>query len=342
MQTHIEGQEFIPRCGLCGSKETERLFAAEDHIFGHAFWLVKCKGCSFVYTNPRPTHENLAQYYPNRYYGTDGLRFRFGLENVVHFFRKWLATRIERRFDHPGKVLEVGSGRGSLLQELHLRRWQAVGTEYSADISISTSKHMGIDIILSSDLLDCEFPDNHFDLIICYHVLEHLPDPIVTIAEMRRILQPHGILILAVPNFGGWVSQWTKKHWFAIDVPRHLSHFTPLTIEEALSSTGFATLQKRTLSFEQDVFGFAQSIMNKAGFQYNLFYDLIRRQNARLSLKSINWQGSTIKLVLIALFGIFLCLVGLPIVIVAALFRKGGTLEYWVSPTHPIVESSKH
>lgn len=340
MQIDSQGQEIVEQCGICGGKETDRLFAAEDHIFGHVFSLVKCRRCSFVYTNPRPNPEYLGRYYPNSYYGIDGLRFRFGLEKVVHFFRQRLTNRIENKFDHPGWVLEVGSGRGTLLKELHLRGWQAVGTEYSTSIATSTSKHMGIQIFHSPDLVECKFPDNQFDLIVCYHVLEHLTDPLKTLAEMRRILKCNGVLIVAVPNFGGWVSQLTREHWFAIDVPRHLSHFTPQTLERAFDSTGFVPFQKTTLSLEQDVFGFAQSILNMVGFQFNAFYDLIRGQNAKLRPITVMRSGDYIKLFYVGVFGIMLCLIGLPFVILASLFHKGGTLAYWTHPSPPLLESS--
>jgi predicted SAM-dependent methyltransferase len=120
--------------------------------------------------------------------------------------------------------------------------------------------------------------------VVCYHVLEHLPDPIGTLTEIRRILRPSGLLLIAVPNIGGLIARICKEHWLGVDVPRHLFHFSPETLKIALSRTGFDEQSLSTLSLEQDIFGFSQSMMNMLGF-YNVFYDFIRSPEARMRHK---------------------------------------------------------
>jgi SAM-dependent methyltransferase len=316
--------ESLP-CALCGSASAEALFSAQDHSSRERFELTRCTQCGFVSTRPRPEGAQLSRYYPPAYYGQAGRRFRGGLEWAVHFFRQRLAEQIDGRFARPGRALEVGSGRGTLLAELARRGWQAVGTEYSAALAEASINNLGVQVYPAPDLRDCMFEAGSFDVAVCYHVLEHLPDPLETLREIRRVLQPQGVLLLAVPNFGGWLARWSGPNWFALDVPRHLGHYTPRTLQVALDTSGFIVMRRSTLSLEQDVFGFAQSALNMAGFPFNIFYDLIRSQSARLRYQA----GRRGRDLTVMVLGGALVAVGLPLACVAAAAGQGGTLEVW-------------
>ncbi len=55
------------------------------------------------------------------------------------------------------------------------------------------------DAVTYLDLLDIDYPDGHFDFILCNHVLEHIPDDATAMAEMYRVLTPGGTLLVTVP-----------------------------------------------------------------------------------------------------------------------------------------------
>jgi SAM-dependent methyltransferase len=55
---------------------------------------------------------------------------------------------------------------------------------------------------LQMDLTEIALPDDSFDLILASHVLEHIPDDVAAMRQLRRILRPGGIAILAVPYWG--------------------------------------------------------------------------------------------------------------------------------------------
>ena len=327
--------ENITSCQLCGCKDQELIYVAHDHYSQKSFSLVRCVNCSLVFTNPRPSGDELGEYYPPSYYGEAGQRFHPLIERVVHFFRKRLAEKIDSHFPSGGRVLEIGSGRGSLLSELAEKGWTAVGTEYSENLVREVADTPGVKVYPTPKLQDCNFPDQYFNVIICYHVLEHLPDPIRTLREIHRIIDPQGLLIIAVPNIGGFTARLSKDHWFAIDAPRHLFHFTPETLEAVLSQTGFSIITRSTLSLEQDVFGFAQSILNLLGFPNNVFYDLIRSPTGRMRYKfSRIWSiPGFIKYISVITLGGFLSGIGLIVAPTTAIFCKGGTVEYWSNPT---------
>lgn len=65
-------------------------------------------------------------------------------------------------------------------------------------------RYTSIDLIspramLKMDITDLKFPSNTFDLIICFHVLEHVRDDLAAISELRRVLKNTGLAIIDVP-----------------------------------------------------------------------------------------------------------------------------------------------
>lgn len=52
---------------------------------------------------------------------------------------------------------------------------------------------------LQLDLTDCSLPDESFDLVLCLHILEHIPDDAAAMHELRRIIRPDGTVVLDVP-----------------------------------------------------------------------------------------------------------------------------------------------
>ena len=52
---------------------------------------------------------------------------------------------------------------------------------------------------VKADICNLPFPDDQYDLILCNHVLEHIPDDLKAMAELYRVLKKDGILIAQVP-----------------------------------------------------------------------------------------------------------------------------------------------
>lgn len=74
-------------------------------------------------------------------------------------------------------------------------------------------------------------PNESFDIISMWHVLEHVPLLNERIEDLKRLIKPDGLIIIAVPNCNSYDAKVYKENWAAYDVPRHLYHFTPKDIE---------------------------------------------------------------------------------------------------------------
>lgn len=107
------------------------------------------------------------------------------------------------RTKHPlpknSKVLEVGFGNGSFLAFAKRKEWDVTGTEVNAEL-VETARSNGFKVELTDTL--SIFPDNSFDLIVAFDVLEHIPQDLLPnfIADAKRILKKGGCLIARFPN----------------------------------------------------------------------------------------------------------------------------------------------
>ena len=104
-------------------------------------------------------------------------------------------------------------------------------------------------------LHDARYPDGSFDSMSMYHVLERTPDPVVVLAECRRILKPGGELFVGVPNFDSLVRTWIGWLWSGLDLPRHLHQFRADSIRRAARRAGLEVVQLETESFPEHVEG---------------------------------------------------------------------------------------
>ncbi|HKB23770.1 MAG TPA: class I SAM-dependent methyltransferase, partial [Methylomirabilota bacterium] len=82
------------------------------------------------------------------------------------------------------------------------------------------------------------FAPARFDVVTAFHVLEHVPDPVAVLRRMLGWLAPGGLLIVEVPNAGGLGATLFGGAWSGLELPRHLSHFTPVTLERAVRLAG--------------------------------------------------------------------------------------------------------
>ncbi len=255
------------------------LFATTDYITGKHFAVGYCNSCNFYVTTPVPTGHEIESYYPKSYYGS-GRRFAGVIEWLLDHLYSYRPRQIEQK-QKPGKVLDIGCGRGLLLNKLRQRGWDPYGTELSEDAAAYARDVLHLPVT-TRPLDELSFADNEFDLVIIWHVLEHVTSPLSLLDEVARILKPGGYLLVAVPNFGSWEARWAGKSWFHLDVPRHLTHFTPRTLRPALKRAGLRPVSTNFFSIEYDFFSFVQTVQNKLGFRHNLLYNLLRTRSARL------------------------------------------------------------
>ena len=230
-------------CRICGSNAHRRTLTVREMMFGtrEEFAYDECDGCDGLQIREIPS--DLSRFYPANYYS-----FAQGGESLSRKRRIVLALRrtqrrarevglrvvadlIERRFgplDDPellrehrpramDRILDVGCGAGVLLRELRdagFSRLQGVDPYIPAPLSFS-----GGVTIAKAQLNELQ---GQFDLIMLHHVFEHLPDPLQTLRDARRLLAPTGMLLLRFPSSPCEALDIYGADWVQLDAPRHL------------------------------------------------------------------------------------------------------------------------
>jgi SAM-dependent methyltransferase len=182
-------------------------------------------------TVPQPLPDNIASYYESDDYisHTDSKRnwFEKLYQGVKSFSIKSKLKLIEKNTSKKGLLLDYGCGTGDFLACAKKSGWSTFGFEPNSKAK-AIAKEKGIKVLDSLKELD----DNSFDVISLWHVLEHVYHPEASITEFKRILKPDGVLIIAVPNYKSFDANHYKEFWAAYDVPRHLWHFSKLSIQQ--------------------------------------------------------------------------------------------------------------
>ena len=226
------------------------VLVCKDHtVSGEHFELRKAEGLELLATYPRPEINKLPEYYKSENYisHTDSKSSIFdkSYQQVKNFMLQKKMGWIQKEKPGKGKILDLGAGTGDFLVAAKKNDWEIFGVEPNAKAR-KLAAQKGVDLIEDVSSL----PEKFFDVITMWHVLEHVPDLEEQISELNRLLKPDGLLVIAVPNFKSYDAQKYKEHWAAYDVPRHLYHFSPESIEKLFHSDGFSLTSQKGLFFD--------------------------------------------------------------------------------------------
>ncbi len=240
-------RERVERCNLCGLNVPQPVLAGRDRLHGlpGRYNLVRCENCGLIYLNPRPGPDSIAAYYPEDY-----LAFYTAIEDEPSWFRRLdrqyavhkRCSQVIRRAGPAGRLLDVGCATGIFLNGMRQRGWHVEGLEPSPHAAAYARQRFGLEVREQS-LEESGFPDEQFDVLTLWDVLEHVPDPAIAIAEAARILRPGGWLVLSLPNPASWERRWFGPYWAGWDVPRHFHIFSQEVLERYLAPAGFSQVE---------------------------------------------------------------------------------------------------
>ena len=225
-------------CLLCGQRRWQTLVEAQDKQAGTELWfaVVQCLECGLCFTNPRPTSACLAHFYPPDYRPHQTKEEKATLPRRL--LGRWRKSKPPLAWQGQGRLLDFGCGGGTFLQQMREHGWQVMGLDTSAETVRRLRHDLGLHV-LHGTLPHPELEPQSFDVITMWHSLEHVPDPREVLVEARRLIAPQGRLLVAVPNIDSLAFRTFGPHWFALDLPRHLVHFSPYTLQFMLEQAGF-------------------------------------------------------------------------------------------------------
>ena len=206
----------------------------EESIPNRLVELSQCE-CSHVYNNPQHDWDELAPFYSENYHG-----FRLpplSREEVEAEARGYQGGKFRNIAVVPGgRYLDVGCGKGDLVALLGAVGMRAQGVEVSP-IGAAKARSLGRDVFCGT-LEEAAFPEASFDCVSLHHVLEHVHDPVKLLRDCRHVLKPGGDFLVVVPNIESVMHGVLGDAWVHLDVPRHLHHFSPASLEATAARAG--------------------------------------------------------------------------------------------------------
>lgn len=219
-------------CKLCWSTVDQGFIGYEKFSYtGLALW--HCDACNFAYLHPTPTDSELHNFYATQYrkvFPTEIPSGRDFLEKgLYNFVAEVRFSDLEKYIQTATKICEIGSGYGAFLKLLTDRSDGAVVYAVEPD---EEARRMFFSKGKYIKDLSC-LPDQYFDLILSFHTLEHVRDPISFLMMIRKGLSDDGICIIEVPLLDEVERHWNNVHF------AHLNYFSEDSLRTSFIAAGF-------------------------------------------------------------------------------------------------------
>lgn len=227
-------------CPICNSLNIAPVLTAKDHTVSQKEFAVwHCSNCTARFTQDVPAKEEIGVYYQSENYISHSDTAKGFINSLYHGIRKHTLNKKRRLVINQvgmskGEILDIGCGTGAFLNTMQLSGWGITGLEPDDTARNKAIELYGIDPQSPEKLFVLKPASYH--AITMWHVLEHVHDLHAYLQQLARLITPQGKIFIAVPNYTSKDAAIYGANWAAYDVPRHLYHFSPASIEILLST----------------------------------------------------------------------------------------------------------
>lgn len=236
------------KCNLCGSDQSTPFIERRDLLvfLPGEFTMVKCDNCGLVYENPRPVAESWSAIYPDEYEPYTDLAETSSLRRIANAYGHRKKIKWIEKFQNGGKICDVGCANGDFLFEVQKdNKWNAFGVEPSESAAkLAKARNLRIE---TGFLGEDTFEGEKFDVVTMWNVIEHLGDPLATLRQINRKLNPRGWLVFTTPIVGTIGSWFFGRHWMGYELPRHFYVFSEQVLEQYMQKCGFEIKKKASI-----------------------------------------------------------------------------------------------
>jgi SAM-dependent methyltransferase len=225
------------KCPICNSANIKVSLKLESPLGG--LWdTYECENCAVQFIYPIPSPEELNQFYDQLYQGGGIERTKLLSDPSAwrsYWRRQWKIIRSLIDNKVSGRVLDIGCGGGHFLDNAG-PGWEKYGIELSEEArKVAASK--GIKAFAT--LEDAIFPDEFFDVVTMFAVIEHLPNPKEVVKELTKVLKPRGLFVIMTGDVRSLKAKMKGKKWHMYRPPEHLYFFCARSLDFLMDSVGF-------------------------------------------------------------------------------------------------------
>jgi len=235
---------------VCGS-DRRHTYASFDRLE-----FVRCDDCHTVYKAFEPLDLRPADFYESSYFhgrkSARDKRFEHRVRKAMRLIRDGL------EFTPARTLLDVGCSLGYVLEAGARLGLDCAGLDIS-EYAIRHCRKRNYRVERGG-LHRMPWRDGEFDLVVMKHVLEHTPDPMRALAEVRRVTSAGGALVVLVPNlhyFKGILLRRSYRYFRPDDLGmQHYVYYTAATIRRLVEAAGFqvrAVFQSRPAALETKI-----------------------------------------------------------------------------------------
>jgi SAM-dependent methyltransferase len=239
-------------CALCGQKQqikelfpatfkredlTQKTYSARRTPDKIHYRIVKCQRCSLVFSTPVFSQEELSTFYRESF-----CNYKDQIPYLIKTYFD-LINKIKNNLPKSPKVLEVGCGDGFFLKALMDLKFtkNVFGVEPSLKMALEANQAMKNKIKIDVFRKNL-FPKDSFDLILCFHTLDHMFDPKEFIDGAREMLKKNGYIIVVVHDTEGLSVKLFGERSAIFDV-EHIYLFNKLTLKKIFEDSRYRVIE---------------------------------------------------------------------------------------------------
>ena len=241
-------------CPVCGGQHIHPQLNAVDHtVSNETFAIWHCDDCTLRFTQDVPNQDAIGAYYQSDNYISHS-DSKEGLINKLYHKVRVLTLKSKRNLVlkhtglQKGKILDIGCGTGAFLNSMQTAGWDITALEPDPTARLKAKELYGIQPDPPGKLF--ELSENSYNAITMWHVLEHVHELHAYMEKISKLLAPRGKLFIAVPNYTSKDAAAYGANWAAYDVPRHLYHFSPQSMELLAGKHGLRIAAYKPMWFD--------------------------------------------------------------------------------------------
>lgn len=229
-------------CPNCSDSRISKVFSIKDFtVSNQQFDIWECQNCTQRFTQNIPSEDEIGKYYQSENYISHTDTSKGLINDLYHKVRKRTLVQKRKLVEKEtgktsGNILDIGAGTGAFLNTMKLATWSFTGLEPDETARNKALELYNIHLKKTAEFVS--LPHESFDAITMWHVLEHVHDLHEYLEQLKSLIKPTGKIFIAVPNYTSFDAQHYKQFWAAYDVPRHLYHFSPKSMQKLLNIHG--------------------------------------------------------------------------------------------------------
>lgn len=217
-------ESLVRQCPVCAEYGTP---------VGSSWDLVECRFCRHVWSKEPQGNNDL-------YESDDYASWRVASQAIENRQLEMAKDRVAWLGSlPPGRVLEIGCSTGEAAGMMAEKGWETWGIDLSAPaVSLGKERYPSVELGVGITPADAGFPESGYDLLMGFHVVEHIEDLDAVSALARQCLTVGGRIYLRLPNWDSWSRRVFGDRW-PDNMAEHVQHFSPGSMTKWLDASGF-------------------------------------------------------------------------------------------------------